>query len=194
MEHILLGKKIDKYNTNTDNYLNIELGSDSKNVPNNDIVQTLNAYNQYVKEADESNKYRLLFTINPICTNVLFNNITEIVYNEGSETCVFFGDGESGITRGYDSNGNKIRVNSNDMPTSIGWSSIDSYRSGGTYLEYTKRKGKFLNRYDMIRDTSYSHPSIGPFVYHCGYDIFNNHTFRRKNFVPVNLMSEDFRR
>lgn len=193
MEHILLGKKIDKYNTNTDNYLNIELGSDSKNVPNSDIVQTLDAYNQYVKEADESNRYRLLFTINPICSNVLFNNITEIVYNEGSETCVFFGDGESGITRGYNAQGSKLRINASDVAAPVGWYGLDGYRSGGTYLEYTKRKGKFLNRYDMIRDTAYSHPSIGPVVYHCGYDIFNNHTFRRKNFVPVNLMSEDFR-
>ena len=193
MKRILLGKNIDKYSTNTDNYLSIEVGSDFKNVPNEDIVQTLDAYNQYVKEADESNRYRLLFTINPICSNVLFNNITEIVYNEGSEGCVFFGEGASGITRGYDSNGNKLRVDSNNMPTSIGWGGIATYRSGGTYLEYTQRKGKFLNRYDMIRDTAYSHPSIGPVVYHCGYDIFNNHTFRRKNFIPVNLMSEDFR-
>ena len=194
MEHILLGKNINKYSTNTDNYLSIEVGSDFKNVPNEDIVQTLDAYNQYVKEADESNKYRLFFTINPICSNVLFNNITEIVYNEGSDNCIFFGEGPSGITKGYDDNGTLLTVGLNDLPQSVGWRDLENFRGGGTYMEYTKRPGKFLNRYDLIRDTAYSHPEIGPFVYHCGYDIFNNHTFRRKNFAPIGLMSERFRR
>lgn len=45
-----------------------------------------------------------------------------------------------------------------------------------------------LNTENAIRDTGYSHPKAGefPLVYHCGYDIFNNHTLRKKEFNVVN--------
>jgi hypothetical protein len=33
----------------------------------------------------------------------------------------------------------------------------------------------------MVRNTEYSNDKCG-YVYHCGYDIFNNHVFRRKVF------------
>jgi hypothetical protein len=44
-----------------------------------------------------------------------------------------------------------------------------------------------------LRNTEYSHKDNGCFVYHCGYDIFNNHMLRKKGFIHVNRLgsSED---
>ena len=39
---------------------------------------------------------------------------------------------------------------------------------------------------DAIRNTEYSHSENGGFVYHCGFDIFNNHMLRKKEFIHVN--------
>ena len=41
----------------------------------------------YLDEKDASDKYRLIFTINPVCSNVLFNAITEVVKDEGDSNC-----------------------------------------------------------------------------------------------------------
>lgn len=48
-----------------------------------------------------------------------------------------------------------------------------------------------ISYYDAIRNTEYSHKEIGGFVYHCGYDIFNNHMLRKKGFVHVNPLSKN---
>lgn len=42
-----------------------------------------------------------------------------------------------------------------------------------------------------IRDTEYTHPDLfggkaEPYVYHCGFDIFNNHMLRKNDFVYIN--------
>ena len=44
---------------------------------------------------------------------------------------------------------------------------------------------------DAIRNTEYSHPENGGFVYHCGFDIFNNHMLRKKEFIHVNKIDDD---
>ena len=106
-------------------------------------------------EKDKSNKYRLTFTIMPVCSNVLFNAITEVVYKmEGHlSDCQFFGE------KGEICNSQNVKY----------------------YHKYKKLgNDKVITRHDAIEDTSYSHPDIGPFVYHCGFDIFNNHTLRAK--------------
>lgn len=44
---------------------------------------------------------------------------------------------------------------------------------------------------DAIRNTEYSHPENGGFVYHCGFDIFNNHMLRKKEFIHVNKIDDE---
>ena len=44
---------------------------------------------------------------------------------------------------------------------------------------------------DAIRNTEYSHSENGGFVYHCGFDIFNNHMLRKKEFVHVNKIDDN---
>ena len=45
-------------------------------LPHEHIEAKVNEYTLFMKEYDDSNKYRLVFSFNPICSNVLFNTIT----------------------------------------------------------------------------------------------------------------------
>lgn len=152
--------KLDKYNskrsTNRMQVLPIELQSAKRIVPSCEITSTLNEYEQYIKEKDSSNKYRLFFNIKPYCTNVLFNILTELVVNEGSDDCFVIDNGISD---------KEWYKKFNDSITNI--------------------------RSEFIRDTAFSHPELGNVVYHCGYDIFNNHLLRAKEFSLINIADTD---
>lgn len=158
---IFLNKKRDKFSTNKNSVLCTAIHSDSRALPIDKIDYVLDEYQQYLKEKTASNIYRLSFIINPICSNILFNHVSEIVYKEGSDECIFFGK-----------SGSKTKDKS-----------ILNY-----HKDYKGNAGDTLNRYDLIRDTAYSHKDIGGIVYHCGYDIFNNHTLRKKEFNIVNRL------
>lgn len=137
---------------NVDNFVDLELQQSTKLLPHTDTVDTVNIYEVFEEERSKSDKYRLIFTINPICTNVLFNTLTEIVKDEGSENVVLVGDEEETVN---DAIGN------------------------------TKP-----NRSQMIQNTEYSNEKCG-YVYHCGYDIFNNHILRNLTFKQVNHFGGD---
>lgn len=68
----------------TNSLVNVQLQNSTRPMEFTDIRKTVNQYEQYVKERKENNKYRLITTIRPYCTNVLFNVLTEIVYKEGN--------------------------------------------------------------------------------------------------------------
>ena len=70
--------------------LNIDLESEEILLPVSDLQGKIDAYEQYLKEKDACNTYRLVFTIHPYCSNILFNHITEAVYNEGSDSTNMF--------------------------------------------------------------------------------------------------------
>lgn len=67
--------------------LDVEICQTSKLMPRLQIKDTIDQYEQYEKEINECDKYRLFFTIEPYCTNVLFNILTEITKDEGSKDC-----------------------------------------------------------------------------------------------------------
>ena len=159
---LLLGKYRNKHSTDVDNYVGLNLSQEERLIHNDTVSDTIDQFQQYMAEKDKSNKYRLTFTIMPVCSNVLFNAITEVVYMEGHwRDCQFFGD--SG--KACDS-----------------WN-VEYYH---TYKDL--EVDKIITRHDAIEDTSYSHHDIGPFVYHCGFDIFNNHTLRAKEFTVINKL------
>lgn len=138
-------------------------------LPHEHIEAKIDEYALFLKEYNESEKYRLVFSFNPICSNVLFNTITEITKNEGSDNCILF---------------NKETVNFE----------VVNDEKLKAYLQYTNRinnvnRTNYLTREELILDTGYSHPEIGDFNYHCGYDIFDNHILRSKDFVVVNEMN-----
>lgn len=158
---ILLNESKSKMSVNSDILLNIELNATEKKLPPNEVDSNIDQYKEYIKEKDASNKYRFVFTINPICTNVLYNHITEIIDETGDNT-IFYGRG-----------GKKITTQNNKY---VGYKYKDKNSS---------RPEIILNRAGLITDTGYSHSKCGNFTYHCGIDIFNNHLFRSREFVIV---------
>ena len=61
-----------------ENFLDVEMKNTSKKFHFNDIKKTIDQYEQFQKERSECNRYRLILTINPFCSNVLFNPFTEM--------------------------------------------------------------------------------------------------------------------
>lgn len=161
MKKILLGQSKGKRNVNETNFTGVELVSTEHILPVDRITQTLDSYKEYLSEKDSSEIYRLIFTINPVCTNILFNSGTEIVYKEGSNDCMCL-----------DSNGSIPNDNC-----------IKNYQR-----DYKGMAANALMRNDAIKDTAYSHPEIGCLTYHCGVDIFNNHMLRNREFKVVNKL------
>lgn len=157
------------------NFLDVQLKNTSKLSHFTDIKETIDQYEQFKTERDNCHKYRLITTINPYCTNVLFNTFTEIVYAEGSDDyCEAIVDGNS-----FEDTTNTANQTQN---------------------VYGNTKP---NRMQMIMNTEYSRPNSAKpskdknnkvindenYVYHPGYDIFNNHILRNKSFKIVNKPS-----
>ena len=84
---ILLNKQKSKVSNNMNSFVPIRLTSGAKLLPTDSLVTTINDVELYNQERQASNIVRLTCTINPICSNVLHNTITEIVKNEGSNEC-----------------------------------------------------------------------------------------------------------
>lgn len=84
---VLLNKKRSKTSTNQNSNMSVGLRNRMKKIPNTTDQHLVDLYQVYLDEKDASDKYRLIFTINPVCSNVLFNAITEVVKDEGSSEC-----------------------------------------------------------------------------------------------------------
>ena len=87
----LLNKKTGKLSTNKDGYTSVALSNQMKKIGSYTEEHLVDLYQVYLDEKDASDKYRLIFTINPVCSNVLFNAVTEVVYDEGSNDCFCLG-------------------------------------------------------------------------------------------------------
>lgn len=161
---IFLNKARSKKETNKVSNVTIDLKNNENLLPLTNISEYYNAYEQYLDEKKKSQIYRLSFNITPVCSNVLFNKVTEIIYHEGADDCVFFGSD---------------KPHGNNVENII------------TYCKYKDIAFNNLNRTEMIKDTSFSHPKIGGVVYHCGFDIFNNHTLRKKEFGIINRLNSE---
>ena len=79
-----------KFTRNEQMTVGVELESTRKLLPKSGRISSIfSLYEQYNYERDTCDKYRLIFTVNPICTNALYNVKTEVVVNEGSDKCKF---------------------------------------------------------------------------------------------------------
>ena len=151
---VFLEKNRSKTSKNAESNISLDLQNKQRLLPFDSAAETMSLYQLYNKQRDVCSKYRLIFNINPYCTNVLFNTISEPVWREGSSSaiCLTF----STITK----------------------SNTDVFPNGTINDTDVDLK-------QAIRDTEYSHPDIGGIVYHCGYDIFNNHLLRSEDFLHV---------
>lgn len=169
---IFLQKFYGKNKTNKSTGLNVNLSGNRKLLPPSSIEEHVNLYEQYVKEREESNIIRLTVQVNPICTNVLCNNVTEIVRNEGSNDVEVLNYGKVGKIDNVIGKGNKFDWNG-------GLEENKNSLNGNKNLSE-----KSQNTYQAIRDTQLSKKDIG-FIYHCGKDIFNNHLLRSHTFKSI---------
>lgn len=153
---ILKNSKRSVNSVDVERSLNVDIKTTTGPLANNDIKSTIDVNEQYMLERNSCDDYRLIITIKPYCTNVLFNPCTEVVMAEGSDNtdAVLFDDKVDTATL------NRIKAK-------------------------IKGKNTDIEIYDMIRNTEYSKEAIG-FEYHPGLDIFNNHIIRNKTYRVVN--------
>ena len=149
---------------NTNNSIGVELQQTSKLLPYPSVVGEVDTYQVFEEERNSCEKYRLIVTINPYCTNVLFNTLTEITRNEGSNT--------------NDENEENCLEVITDKDNSV------AKHTDGCYGLINP------NRQQMIMNTEYSKDNIG-FVYHPGYDFFTNHLLRNSTFKIVNRIENE---
>lgn len=66
------------------NSVDVNLKQTAKTLPFPNVSTTLSQRGVYEEERQAGNKFRLILTVVPYCTNVLFNPLTEIIKDEGS--------------------------------------------------------------------------------------------------------------
>lgn len=165
---IFLQSHLSKKSSNTSNGVNVQFKGRRKLLPTNDVSEIVSQYDQYLLERESCNKIRLTCQVNPICTNVLFNPITEIVRYEGSNNVELLNylDGSTELKN--------TQLLCKDSETLC--SSSENHHT------------------NAIRDTQLSNTKNG-FIYHCGLDILNNHLIRSNTFKTIcisNKVSEVF--
>lgn len=147
-------KSLSRSAGNAEKSLNVDLSAKSRLLPYSTTADMLGLNDLYVEERDACDCYRMVFTVNSIASNILFNAVTEPVYKEGSYETV------------------------NLVESQVARDDADIFEHGATL----NTSGSDVDQVAAIRDTEYSHEKIGNFVYHCGYDIFNNHLLRTNEF------------
>lgn len=143
--------------TDIESKISFDISQTASVLNDNNVHSTVDLNDQYIKERNVCNNYRLIVTLKPYCTNVLFNACTEVVMNEGSD----------------------------DVDVVMLNDDVDEQHTLPKIVSKIKGKNSNIGIYDMIRNTEYSREGIG-FDYHPGLDIFNNHIIRNKTYRIVN--------
>lgn len=170
---VFLQSHISKQSSDTSNGVNVQLKGKRKLLPTTDMSESVSQYEQYLEERGKCNKIRLTCQVNPICSNVLYNSVTEIVRNEGSDDVEVLNYGNGTIEEG---NVSGEKTNDSGFWSSSSWE--------GDELTVLNGNANGSHPTNAIRDTQLSSPSNG-FVYHCGKDIFNNHLIRSNTFKTI---------
>ena len=203
-----------KKSVSTNSGLNVSLGGKRKLLPLTDASYVISAYEQYEKERNNCNIIRLTCQVNPICTNVLFNRVTEIVKREGSSGVTVLNYGVSGSTSDS-ANFSGVKYKEQTMSfwsgNSATYQSVDDVASTMSYQTpvtkaVSQSSNHDYNSVESFNEVDSLHPtnairdmqlskqdnSGDSFVYHCGLDILNNHLIRSETFKPISRMPSDF--
>ena len=142
--------------------VDLNLRQTTKTLPFPNVSTTLSQRSVYEEERQAGNNFRLILTIVPYCSNVLFNPLTEIIKDEGSDDVFVVTD----VT------------NMDNAPVTIK-NKID----GAIGVDNP-------TRVHMICNTEYSSEIHGGYEYHPGYDFFDNHLLRNLSFKLVNPFND----
>ena len=189
-----------KQSVNTSEGLNMSLKGKRKLLPTNDMAEVISQYGQYMSEREVCNKIRLTCQVNPICSNVLFNRISEIVKDEGSSTVTFLNYGVSGDVHVFDNveykpqtmsfwSGGTMNYQSNN-PLKNEKDTPLSELDEGDFNHLSNIASNYRHPTNAIRDMQLSRGE-DHFVYHCGLDILNNHLIRSNTFKTICKISDD---
>ena len=163
-----------KSSTNTSSAVNVDLKGKRKLLPATDYAEVLSLYEQYSDERKKSNIIRLTCQVNPIASNVLFNQITEVVKDEGSDNVVHINYKKP---NDHTIDGVKYKHKSIDF-----WSGHEETYYYSEFPEKDNFTVMPTHPTNSIRDTQLS--NLG-YTYHCGIDIFNNHLIRSNTFKTI---------
>lgn len=207
-----------KKSVNTDEGLNVGLKGKRRLLPTNDVADVISQFDQYQEERKTCNVIRLTCQVNPICSNVLFNKISEIIKDEGSDKISYV---NYGILQGkiatdvgnckdnyvdYGEDEEKLRYKERCMAfwnrSSFNYQKKDdeiSILAPNNTLSEAISKHKHDGNATVYPTTQHSTNSIRDmqlsncgYVYHCGLDIFNNHLVRSKTFKCVCKMPSEY--
>ena len=142
--------------------VDVNLRQTTKTLPFPNVSSTLSQRNVYEEERQAGNNFRLILTIVPYCSNVLFNPLTEIIKDEGSD--------EVFVVTDVTNMDNAPVTIKNEIDGAIG---VDN-----------------PTRVHMICNTEYSSDIHGGYEYHPGYDFFDNHLLRNLSFKLVNPFND----
>jgi len=200
---------------NTDSELNVPLRGNRKLLPLNDLAEVISSFDVYNDERRACNKIRLTCQVNPVCSNVLFNRITEIVKDEGSSAVTFVNYGITGKSDVFDNEQVVYKNNTINFwsGNTMSYQTIDNTLVGtGPHTKVSELGAHIASQpavgssdlenttgttpwhpTNAIRDTQLSRndKKHNHFVYHCGLDILNNHLIRSNTFKCVCKMLED---
>lgn len=85
-QHVIRRRHTDSVNAvDQQDFLDVQLQSTQRLLHHTDVRGEIDRYEQFLKERRACDTYRVILTINPYCTNVLFNTLTEINYKEGTD-------------------------------------------------------------------------------------------------------------
>ena len=190
-----------KKSVNTSEGLNMSLKGKRRLLPTNDVEKVISQYDQYSEEREGCNIIRLTCQVNPICSNVLFNRVSEIVKDEGSNDVTILNYGKLGTKYGENVSENIVyKVHTIDYwsGNTLNYQSVDERISNlsksVTISNLRNDSYNTLNVNGTLTNAGINHPtnairdmqlSNDNYVYHCGLDILNNHLIRSNTFKTI---------
>ena len=147
---------------NTKQFVNVELQQHTKVFPFPSIKEDIDQRQIFEEEREKSTKYRLILTVNPYCSNVLFNAVTEIVQNEGTDNPndlkIVDSDGLNPNIEGYDIQGKVQDVTNTDMVRNTEYSNGENgfrYHCGYDIFNNHILRNKTFKLVNPITENSY---------------------------------------
>ena len=142
-----------KTSSNTSEGLDVQFKGRRKLLPLNDVAEVISQYDLYREEREKCNIIRLTCQVNPICSNVLFNRITEIVKNEGSSGVTFINYG----IYGTDENGKSYKDNQEKLFSGVTYKP-NCKSSKPSPMEFWSGGSMNYQGFDVSRDWSSTMP------------------------------------